>query len=700
MVSAMQKSLIFALLLFVPAFILMSAPVLPLPWRGEASDGCFLARDATVPSRPSEVRLRHEEDSLVIEISAWTEEGRPLAAKGDASSPEKIFHGDAIELFLSPHRGNRATYYQFAVNPSNVLYMAQGQNPSWRPLKTVSSSVKISPGRWTAVFAIPFGAFGEEKISEGAEWGANFATSSGNWSGTGDLHSPFSFGVIAFGAKERPVSVSRLFRDGDNLVLSFLNPQKMKISAEVASQKAESSMESFTVSASVRLGDEIPHKALRLCPVKASSDGKPLLDFDLLLDAGDPAWLVLDSFFYKEGEAAISYRAKGFGVLAASVFSIKSREKVLSRENLPPAGKIDASGLGRGSYTLELSEGKRRVYAQFEIVKDFPPFAPKPGKVAIYPECKTVLSIDCGGKHTPVYPVIGDSLPSLLGISGILSCGFTRSPAPGLLFDETKKESVYGARPYLAGRKDESAIYRTGYEAQMAVILKDAAGNFSIHPQGPLFFKDVYSRLKSEFPDKLFSVQIDSQTDPGVFAQSCDVFECAFWGSSYASPMMAKLPGDISFLKEIAPGKPSVLWLGGSLPSGTARTAGELNAAIHLSVLRGLAGNVVHLGHGGIPKERTRPWSLLENIERSVNAWYPQWVRASAVEASPEGSGVEYALRKSKDGKFLLLAVNTKPQCLDFAICDPFTGEKRSFRLPGYGVFLDRDFGQGTKESP
>jgi len=133
---------------------------------------------------------------------------------------------------------------------------------------------------------------------------------------------------------------------------------------------------------------------------------------------------------------------------------------------------------------------------------------------------------------------------------------------------------------------------------------------------------------------------------------------------------MPKLDRDLAAARaDAGRDKPILVWLGGSLPSGLTRSAEELRAGIYLSLIRGMAGNVIHLGHGNIPKSRTREWSLLAGIEGEINAFYPdfvQWEPADALLPVPHGErypgSFALALRRQVNAAggtdYLLVALN------------------------------------------
>ena len=66
------------------------------------------------------------------------------------------------------------------------------------------------------------------------------------------------------------------------------------------------------------------------------------------------------------------------------------------------------------------------------------------------------------------------------------------------------------------------------------------------------------------------------------------------------------------------------MWLGGSIPNSKVRSAEEIRAGVYYTVIKGGAGNIIHMGHGGIPAHRTRFWSMLSMLQNEINSFYPE----------------------------------------------------------------------------
>lgn len=697
MKTAFTSTLLAALLALVSPDGL-SAPELPLAPGRSSCDGAFLTSAATVPGRTSSVTAEWRGDLLSFTVRHELGAGNAPVAKGDGDDPTGIFRGDAIELFLAPHPERPEVYYQFAVNPSNVLYQAKGPDVTWRPAKSVRTRSEVADGFWQASFEISLGAFGENIPRTGDRWGANFVCGGANWAGIGDLHSPLTFGHLVFGAPPEKIALSALSLADGTLTAVFDKTADLDATVEIGNSRHafKPGETRLSIVEDVETGGTnaaIAHKALTPVDISAVANGETLLSLHAFADTGDPEWLVLDQFYYPAtNELNLAYSAKGFAKPSLSIRSLASGAIVFNAKMAEPNGNLKVPGLVPGAYAFEIGEGTRQASCEFCVTTQKTAKGKFKGIALRTEKPRALFALrEKDGQTEAFYPVVGDGLNSALAIPPCLSHGFTRHPTAGFVFDDALADGLYGADAALAKMPaDATVLNRIGYEAQMAVMAKSTNGEIRVLPSGSRFFKALYGKIKERHPERLFSIQIDSQLDPEVFASACDIFETAFWGSSYAASMMARLPDDLASLRIFAGEKPTLLWLGGSIPSGQIRTADELNAAIHLCIIRGVSGNVIHLGHGGVPKSRTRLWSFLLGIEDEIAKWYPAWIMGEEFALDATGDGIEFAARKLADGSLLVLAVNTKPIHSVFRYKAPGMETPAAMILPGYGTLLTR----------
>jgi hypothetical protein len=76
--------------------------------------------------------------------------------------------------------------------------------------------------------------------------------------------------------------------------------------------------------------------------------------------------------------------------------------------------------------------------------------------------------------------------------------------------------------------------------------------------------------------------------------------------------------------------------------------------------MEGLAGNIVHLGHGFLPEERTRLWSLLSGICHEIEEFHEEFATGTPLPVKDSGAFMLRAVKTQK-GQTLLLALNTTP---------------------------------------
>ena len=163
----------------------------------------------------------------------------------------------------------------------------------------------------------------------------------------------------------------------------------------------------------------------------------------------------------------------------------------------------------------------------------------------------------------------------------------------------------------------QNCLCRIAYEAQMGVAIHNPNGILDF-PNGPQWYQKIYQELKQISPETLFSIQVDNFAVAGDYVPSCDILEVASWPSSYGSDMMPHLQRDMTEIKENCPDKPILFWLGGTIPNKHCRIAEELRGAAFLAVANDLAGIIIHMGHGYLPAERSRLWSMVSNLNAEI----------------------------------------------------------------------------------
>ena len=101
------------------------------------------------------------------------------------------------------------------------------------------------------------------------------------------------------------------------------------------------------------------------------------------------------------------------------------------------------------------------------------------------------------------------------------------------------------------------------------------------------------------------------------------------------------------------------------------------------------SGNIIHMGHGFLPPERSRLWSLLSGIHAEIESFYDAWTAGKEIPVKIPEPFIGKAV-KTPSGETLLMVVNPSPNEVPFSCSlpgvpkdDRFTGyEPKLYRLP------------------
>lgn len=575
--------------------------------------------DRTMPQEAAYVEVLAKADELVVLLIGNVPGEKIRVGKGDG--PYAMFGGDTAEVFLQPEPGS-GTYYHFALDSAGRTYMAKNGDSRWTPPVKVDMKAQVfSERKWSAVFIIPFAALSAAVPQKETEWKANFVFGK-SWAQTSDYHDPGQFGTLVFGksADTDVLDSMRLEDGGKKLVYKFIGKEEQTVLCGGRGHKNIGFYE-------VRHGDTV-HRFL--APGMNFNDAVKLDKF--YYNAGEPVQITADSntFVLRDGSGKIT--------------------KISGKEikNLPA-----------GPYNL--TDEAANCTVSFLVQNPVSEIPQPTGKLGILNN--RVLTAD--GK--PFYPVmLSDAATAkpFLHIIGGVSCGFAREPVTGYLFNRDTDEQVKHLAPFVnrTAKVKLPVLHRILYESQLPLMVKDKDGSITVEADQAKFYQEIYQKFKTAYPDRIFSIHADGNNQLKERAEACDVFEYASWGSGYASAVMPSLKRDIEQLRYYVPEKPVLLWLGGSIAGNSQRTAEELRCAIFLSLVRNCAGNVIHLGHGGIPKERKAIWSLMNGIQQEINRIYPDFVSGKDVTEKYAGGRPEMfylSARERKDGSLFIVAVNT-----------------------------------------
>ncbi|OQA88987.1 MAG: hypothetical protein BWY31_00172 [Lentisphaerae bacterium ADurb.Bin242] len=690
--------------LFVLLFPLFSFSAEKLYLNPSSECGVFTTtRGEWATSTESEVKLGYDADYLYVDAFCKAAPGSSLAVAGKKDDDLSIFSGEVFEFQIAPPKQD-GTYYHLAISPSGYLYSARKRDTQWNP-KGLIRSTKTSGDEWKFHLAVPFLALGENAPAKGDVWKINLArttvipgkgTESSSLSGASDFHDVKQYADVVFGVKPPvpPLFLRGVSFSADGYSFRFDAP------ALLPKLKAELVLDGKTVFSEVvpvRNGELVFSGALKkeYLPLKAilsarvvlrnPETGAELFRKDSLVNLSGLDMLQLDRYYYTPQDKKIRY--KQFFTGEKVTLRIRKDGRVRTIPGIgaegaihfvgPEPGKKAPPALSPGRYVLEVTAGDTRTSRVFFIL-DKPPV---PLEIPDNAQLKiTDKGLALGG--APVY---------LIGISGTPKAFLQFTPAFNLAyakFGNQKNAVVLGGLPgaplirkpftgidyppwdqhrkkidaYLTAQDPAKPIlHRIAYEAQIPAVWKQPDGTLVPRDTDELMAR-IYAHAKKAAPGLIYTIQTDNASKIEALSKSCDVFEVAFYSSSYAQNMVPRLRADMEKVVESVPrGKPVIFWLGGTIPNATCRLAEELRCGVYLSIAHGFSGNIFHMGHGFLPEDRSRVWSLISGIHAEVQRFYPAFARgknaAGFVRKAPADSFVWKAVDTGDD--ILLLAVST-----------------------------------------
>ncbi|MCI5779315.1 MAG: hypothetical protein MR051_05820 [Lentisphaeria bacterium] len=642
--------------------------------------GMFYGLDGRWVRNQSTVTVKCTDRELIVAIRAFFPRGESRRCAGNAAEPLSLFAGEHTELLIVPGTEQRV-YYHFAVTPDNRLYRARRRDSSWTA-EGIRITASSGTDSWDSEYRIPFAALGQDRPAAGTVWRINFCRLSAavggetvwsSWNHSGSYHDISTMGALIFGRERQSVP----FVPIREVEMSDAELRLHLAGNSAWSLDAQSDGTSWIPgSPSPGLLTFRPRRPPRFHRLK--SDG--MITLKLCSPAGrhvelrssirsevtDP--LLPDQFYCPDDRVSCRINGKN-GILRL----LDAAGNEVRRSAVTDGSSVlDMKGLPPGNYILEYDDGASRTTRS--IVRCGKPL-PLP-----LPEGK----LTCGARGfrrggQPFY---------LLGLAEEPDAGcfpfapeFTYGQHRGLARGAVKLGSVPGGRiirvthlsRLLHERKRQEAdfenffrelrvcpdrMYRLEYEAGLALYFGESQESMKPCSDQPGWYRELGKTAKRLAPDILTSIHLDSQSQLAEYAQAADVLEFSDWTASFAEDdMMRHLRGALYRLRSTVPDKPTIFWLGGSIPDGRRRTPEELRAGIYLSLLAGCAGNIIHTGHGNIPAERTRMWSFLCGITREIAGFYPQFIGGETLAYPLPGGFTGRAVRLA-DGEIMLVAVN------------------------------------------
>ena len=657
--------------------------------------GGFMGIDGDWPEEQTEFQVARTENGFQVKIVCY---GSPDTLSGTEKKPAddlSLFSGEHAELQLAPP-GEDGVYYHFAVNPAGSMYHAKKKDASWTP-SCFSCRISSDERSWSAVFSFEWKTFGRDVPGRDDVWRMNVcrtvrkkgaAARHGSWSGAVNFHKIDTMGFLRFSGKGADRDGLRIFRlnavpgsvgllelegeravpSEDRAVLRIFYGETL-LSARALPPGAGPFRMTFPLAGYIP-----PVSGKDLTLQLAAEDGRILWERTGEIPAFTDHFLDLDKFDYVRGEPLKCRFRHGPGILC-----ITDGEKVLSRHEVKEGeARIPLpERLAPGRYVAEYKCGSMRSSRVFFLKEkpesELPPL-PENGELRIRGDQLRLNGEPLyllGISHTPrtfFSELPGFTLKTGPGcrknpvrLSRLPGIRLIRKPVTGYALAE---EWETQASEYLEKEAKSAGpvIFRTNYEAQLPVFLTQADGSLRREPEGWKLYERFYREAKARLPENIFSIHLDNLNDLDRYADSCDVFEYASWQSSFhRTNMILNFRRDFETVRRVMKNQPLIVWLGGSIPDPECRTAEELRAGVYLTILLGGAGNIVHMGHGGVPEHRTRFWSLLARLSREVDSFYGDLVnwRPAALALPDDFAG---AARLGPEDELLIVILNLTPE--------------------------------------
>jgi hypothetical protein len=231
------------------ASITIDGIVKPDEWSKAAQVTNFTGFDTKEPIRAdaqTTAYVTFDSTNLYLAFRAIGPTDNLVTKVADRDGP--VWEDDAMEIFLQPEIG-KEDYYQFVINPKNVIFDTKGMNGGfWNGPWTAATSV--APDSWTGEVSIPLKALGitAEELKSGRVMGLNFARNQKTpsvkvsaWSpSTMSLHSTSNFGRISVaepGKRTVDEVKEEVVRESPKTKVTFdwktlgLDPAKVKMTA-------------------------------------------------------------------------------------------------------------------------------------------------------------------------------------------------------------------------------------------------------------------------------------------------------------------------------------------------------------------------------------------------------------------------------------------------------------------------------------
>lgn len=614
----------------------------------------FISLGNVWASEQTEFTTEKTKDGIKFEITSHGNTKNMEWSEKKADDDMTLFGGEHIELLIAPYGLNEdGIYYHFSINPAGSIYHAKRRDTDWNP--GVKPEIEIKPDCWILKIEIPFTALAmikENCVTPGTVWNINVARTikkkgksaeHSSWTGSSDFHNILSMGQLRFSGnlpKDQLQVYKCLVNNDGKLELDVAKIGKEHAYLQIFDNDELVAVKKMNGAERIKLTCDMRNNYVALKGDKKLSlyllgpYRVPIQEVSGNLKAYDGAFLNLDKLEYinaKELTCEV-FLTPGKAVIK------NDKQTFIEQEITKKTSKIPLTGLTPGRYVLEYtSHGKRSSRVFFiapETLTELPAL-PENGKLSaagtdllLNEKPFYLLGISGGSKtYFPQHPGFtlrygAGSRKNAIPYQGIPGRRLVRKPVTGYAYQKNWKNTIQ--KHFDTVKKSGKTSWRLlCYEANLAVLFYGEDGSLKVDPDGHEIYQTIYKMAKDTEPDTLFSIHIDNVIKVKNYVDSCDVLEYATWSSCYHRLSMIKNFGvDFDNIRRFAEEKPLIVWLGGSIPTPDSRTAEEVRAGVYYTILKGGAGNIIHMGHGGMPQNRTRFWSMLSMLSREVESFY------------------------------------------------------------------------------
>ena len=656
-------------------------------------------------SGQTEVAIQRNSDGIRIHFRCYADTAKMRFSKQEKDDNMNLFGGEHVELLLAPNGLNDGIYYHIAINPAGSMYHAKKRDISWTP----AYDLKIDKSNtfWDAVLFLPYYTLGVTQPPRNTVWLANFCRTyapiggimeHSSYSGARNFHDFNTMTRVIFDGKapDAALHIRAIYQtpDGNIRVVAGRNgciPAKIEVLLDGKPARSmpftgkEFTEHSFLIPVTERY---VPLKNKRMVQLRLTDQKGNLLEEKTgFLDMGKKTFLLLDKYVYFKNDP-IHFEVQ----TVPGIFRIKQEQKTIAQQEITNRKWFIKHPLPPGRYVAEYESGYKYTTRVF-MVKEQPP-AQSPAMPDNFTISGTELKLNgkpfyifatSGGKvkNYPYHPSFNcnygpGARKNSISRVNIPYKQLVRKPKTGYLFFhnwEQRLEQFIKAR-----KKQKSAnLYcLLAYEANLKAYIQQPDKSL-LETDAPAMYQKVYMKLKQDLPHLKLALQIDSLTRLKEYAKSCDILETAtYTGSYHGSNLMRNLKQDLLHVRKTVYDKPVIFWLGGSIPDPYCRTAEEIRAGVYCSILNGAAGNIVHMGHGGVPVSRSRFWSMLAALPREIDSFYGDLKTWEEVKDFVIPAGMDGKAVISPDGELLLVLLNNTLSEKKVALELPGTYGKRT----------------------